>query len=225
MTGVQTCALPIFPASIAHVGNYAFANCPKLTDVYYSGSEGQWKAIQIGKANSALSSATIHYNHLMADVKTTDWFAQSVMWAVEQGITAGTGGGGFSPNSTCTQAQILTFLWRANGSPEPSGKAGGSEYYAVPLQWARERGIVVGSLNPNSPCTRADVVTYLWKLAGSPSAPAASFTDVPAGAAYAQAVGWAVEQGVTSGTSAATFGPSSICTRGQIVTFLRQALA
>ena len=214
------------PVSITHVEDYTFANCPSLTDVYYSGTEAQWKAIQISSvSNSALTNANIHYNHLMADVKTTDWFAQPVMWAVENGITAGTGAGKFSPNSTCAQAQILTFLWRAYGSPDPSGKVSGSEYYAVPFQWAREQGVISGSLDPNSPCTRADVVTYLWRLAGSPTAKAASFSDVPASASYAGAVSWAVEQGITSGTSATTFGPNSACTRGQIVTFLRQALA
>ena len=212
------------PASVASIGYAAFYN-NSLTDVYYGGTEEQWKAIQIGEYNETLTRANIHYNHLMADVKTDDWFAKGVTWAVENGITAGTGAGKFSPNSTCAQAQILTFLWRAYGSPEPSGKVSGSEYYAVPLQWAREQGVISGSLDPNSPCTRADVVTYLWRLAGSPTAKAASFSDVPASASYAGAVSWAVEQGITSGTSATTFGPNSACTRGQIVTFLRQALA
>lgn len=211
------------PASVTSIGGAAFQKAG-VTDVYYAGTEAQWKAIQMGEYNKALTNANIHYNHLMADVKTTDWFAKGVTWSVENGITAGTGAGKFSPNATCTQAQILTFLWRAYGSPEAAGKVSGSEYYAVPLQWARERGVISGSLNPNSPCTRADVVTYLWKLAGSPTAKAASFSDVPASASYAGAVSWAVEQGITSGTSAATFDPGSVCTRGQIVTFLRQAL-
>ena len=211
------------PASVTSIGGAAFQKAG-VTDVYYAGTEAQWKAINIGGYNYPLNRATIHYNHLMADVKTDDWFAKGVTWSVENGITAGTGAGKFSPNATCTQAQILTFLWRAYGSPESNGKVSGSEYYAAPLQWARERGVIGGSLDPNSPCTRADVVTYLWKLAGSPSAKAASFSDVPASAGYAGAVSWAVEQGITSGTSAATFGPGSVCTRGQIVTFLRQAL-
>ena len=142
-----------------------------------------------------------------------------------QGVASGTGDGKFSPNSTCTQGQILTFLWRAYGSPTPSGKVSGNEYYAVPLQWAAERGLADKSLSPKAPCTRADVVTYLWKLAGSPSAKAASFSDVSSGAVYAPAVSWAVEKGVTSGTSENTFSPEKACTRGQIVTFLYAALA
>ena len=212
------------PGSVTSIGNVAFYNTG-LKDVYYAGTEAQWNAIQMGEYNEKLTRANIHYNHLMADVKTTDWFAQPVVWALEKGITSGTGDGKFSPNSTCTQGQILTFLWRAYGSPTPSGKVSGNEYYAVPLQWAKEKKLVDESLSAKGPCTRANVVTYLWKLAGSPSAKAAGFSDVPASASYAGAVNWAVEKKITSGTSETTFSPEKTCTRGQIVTFLRQALA
>ena len=211
------------PGSVTSIGNVAFYNTG-LKDVYYAGTEAQWNAIQMGEYNEKLTRANIHYNHLMADVKTTDWFAQPVVWALEKGITSGTGDGKFSPNSTCTQGQILTFLWRACGSPEPSGKVSGSEYYAVPLQWAKEKKLVDGNLSAKDPCTRANVVTYLWKLAGSPSAKAAGFSDVPASASYAGAVNWAVENKITSGTGPDTFSPDKACTRGQIVTFLYQAL-
>ena len=211
------------PGSVTSIGNVAFYNTG-LKDVYYAGTEAQWNAIQMGEYNEKLTKANIHYNHLMADVKTTDWFAQPVVWALEKGITSGTGDGKFSPNSTCTQGQILTFLWRAYGSPTPSGKVSGNEYYAVPLQWAKEKKLVDGNLSAKDPCTRANVVTYLWKLAGSPSAKAASFSDVPAAASYAGAVNWAVEKKITSGTSETTFSPEKTCTRGQIVTFLYQAL-
>lgn len=212
------------PTSVRSIEYAAFWDTG-VKDVYYAGTQAQWKAIQMGEFNEKLTNANIHYNHLMADVKTGDWFARPVMWAVEKGITAGTGGGGFSPDDDCTQGQILTFLWRAYGSPAPSGRVSGGAYYAVPLQWARERGAVSGSLNPDSPCTRSDAVTYLWKLAGSPSARAAGFSDVPAGADCAKAVDWAVERGVTAGVSQTEFGPDVVCTRGQIVTFLYQALA
>ncbi len=211
------------PGSVTSIGNVAFYNTG-LKDVYYAGTEAQWNAIQMGEYNEKLTRANIHYNHLMADVKTTDWFAQPVVWALEKGITSGTGDGKFSPNSTCTQGQILTFLWRACGSPEPSGKVSGSEYYAVPLQWAKEKKLVDESLSAKDPCTRANVVTYLWKLAGSPSAKAAGFSDVPASASYAGAVNWAVENKITSGTGPDTFSPDKACTRGQIVTFLYQVL-
>ncbi|MCI8933527.1 MAG: leucine-rich repeat protein [Clostridiaceae bacterium] len=213
------------PASVASIGEVGFGNAGSIKDVYYSGSEAQWKAIQISTNNSVLSRATIHYNRLMADVKTDDWFAAPVVWALEGGITAGTGDGNFSPGATCAQAQIVTFLWRANGSPEPAGAASGSEYYAKAVQWAREQSLIDGTFSANAPCTRAMAVTYLWKLAGSPSAKASGFADVPAGAEYAGAVAWAVEKGVTAGTSADAFSPDSTCTRGQIVTFLYRALA
>ena len=211
------------PGSVTSIGNVAFYNTG-LKDVYYAGTEAQWNAIQMGEYNEKLTKANIHYNHLMADVKTTDWFAQPVVWALEKGVASGTGEGNFSPSSTCTQGQILTFLWRACGSPEPSGKVSGSEYYAVPLQWAKEKKLVDGNLSAKDPCTRANVVTYLWKLAGSPSAKAAGFSDVPASASYAGAVNWAVENKITSGTGPDTFSPDKACTRGQIVTFLYQAL-
>ena len=172
------------PTSVKSIEYAAFWDTG-IKDVYYAGTEAQWKAIQVGEYNEKLTRANIHYNHLMADVKTTDWFAQPVVWALEKGIASGTGEGKFSPNSTCTQGQILTFLWRAYGSPTPSGKVSGNEYYAVPLQWAKEQKLVDESLSAKDPCTRADVVTYLWKLAGSPSAKAASFSDVPASASYA----------------------------------------
>ena len=235
------------PASVTSIGGWAFRNLTELTrvsipasvtsigyaafwktgvkDVYYGGTEAQWKAIQIDEYNDPLTKAAIHYNSLMADVKTTDWFAQSVAWALENGIAAGTGGGKFSPGDTCGQDQILTLLWRASGSPAPTGTVSGSEYYAAALQWAKEQGLVSASLDPGSPCTRADVVTYLWKLAGSPEAKAASFTDVPAGAGCAGAVNWALEKCITSGVGADRFAPEQTCTRGEIVTFLYKALS
>ena len=212
------------PAAITRVEGYTFANCSKLTDIYYGGTEEQWKAIPVGTSNSVLGRAAIHYNHLLADVKTTDRFAQPIAWALGQGITGGTGGGKFSPGDACTQAQILTFLHRAKGSPKPAGAVTGDKYYASAVQWAREQGLIDETFSADAPCTRAMAVTYLWKLAGSPQAAASSFTDVPAGADYAGAVSWAVEKGVTSGAGADTFAPGSACTRGQIVTFLYRAL-
>lgn len=165
-----------------------------------------------------------------SDVTEKDYFAQSVVWAVEKKITSGTGNNRFSPGETCTQAQILTFLWRAKGSPEPAGTASlpgvdASAYYYKAALWAKEQGMIGEDFAAGEPCTRAMAVTYLWKQAGSPAAPAASFTDVPSGADYAPAVAWAVEQGVTSGTGNNQFSPAQTCTRGQIVTFLYRAFA
>ena len=230
-------------SSVTSVGEMAFNFCDNLKDVYYGGTEDQWKAIQIEDFNSSLTGATIHYNRAMpeqdtpatvgnfTDVKTGDWFAEPVKWAVEKNITAGTSATTFSPNTDCSVAQILTFLWRANGSPKPTtanpfSDVKSGDYYADAAAWAYEKGMVSGTtFGGNTPCTRSMAVTYMWKAAGSPSAEAASFTDVPANADYAQAVAWAVEQGVTAGTSATTFSPDSICTRGQIVTFLYRGLA
>lgn len=211
------------PSSVTSIGGAAFQKAG-VTDVYYAGTEAQWKAIDIGGYNSPLNRANIHCNHLMADVKTADWFAQPVIWALEQGITAGTGGGAFSPNADCTQGQILTFLWRAKGSPKPNGAVKGGEYYAGAVQWAKEQGLVDGAFSAGSPCTRATAVTYLWKLAGSPSVKVVSFSDVPASASYAGAVSWAMSKGITAGIGGGAFSPDSTCTRGQIVSLLYRAL-
>ena len=158
------------------------------------------------------------------DVKTGDYFADPVLWAVEKKITAGTSATTFAPNATCTQSQILTFLWRAKGEPKPTGTVSGTQYYATAAQWAKEQGLT-DNFSAEADCTRAMVVTYLWKLAGSPKTGTSDFTDIPANADYAQAVAWAVEQGITSGTGNGRFSPNSTCTRGQIVTFLYRAFA
>ena len=165
------------------------------------------------------------------DVKTTDYYADSVKWAVEKAITAGTTETTFSPNQTCTRAQILTFLWRAFGSPEADTENHFTDvtlddyYYDVAI-WAYEKGMVEGDkFEGDTPCTRASTVIYLWKNAGAPERSSASaFEDVPADADFAQAVSWAVEKGITAGTSDTTFSPDMICSRGQIVAFLDRAI-
>lgn len=164
------------------------------------------------------------------DVAAGAYYAQPVQWAVDKKITSGKTATTFAPGETCSQAQILTFLWRAAGSPEPTGTVEmegftGTEYYYKAAAWAAEQDMVGGEFNPSAPCTRAMAVSYMWKQAGSPSAAPSSFTDVPAGADYAQAVAWAVEKGVTGGTTPTTFAPEQTCTRGQIVTFLYRAFA
>ena len=150
---------------------------------------------------------------------------------MEKKITSGTGETTFSPSVTCSKGQILTFLWRANGSPEPT--AGNpfndietGDYFYKAALWAAEKGLVSGSVfGADTDCTRAMTMEFMWKAAGSP-APAgkAEFADVPVHAGYAQAVAWAVEQNITSGTGNGNFSPAATCTRGEIVTFLHCAL-
>lgn len=165
------------------------------------------------------------------DVPTSHWAYQSVKWAIDNGITNGTSATTFSPDSTCTTAQILTFLWRAKGelaggSTNPFQDVSSSDYYYQAALWAGSQGLVSGTLfQPDSPCTRAQTVYYLWQLAGAPAVSGTTnFRDVPSDAAYAQAIQWAVQQNITDGTSLTTFSPLTTCTRAQIVTFLYRAL-
>ncbi|HIR85308.1 MAG TPA: WG repeat-containing protein [Candidatus Galloscillospira excrementavium] len=160
-----------------------------------------------------------------------DWCASEVAWAVERGITNGTTPTTFSPDNTCNTAQILTFLWRAAGEPAPAGGADGclpqGAYYAEAVTWADQEGLLsLSDFAEGAPCTRAMVAEYLWKLEGSPAVSGENpFTDVAAGAGYAQAVLWAAQQGITEGTTPTTFTPDRECTRAQIVTFLYRAFA
>ena len=164
------------------------------------------------------------------DVRTTDYYANAVKWAVEKAITLGTSDTTFSPDMTCTRAQILTFLWRAVGSPKaetenPFTDVARDDYYYDAAIWAHQMGMVEGSaFEGDTPCTRASTVVYLWKNANMPAGGASVFEDVPADADFANAVSWAVDAGVTVGTGETTFSPDMICSRGQIVTFLNRAV-
>ena len=165
------------------------------------------------------------------DVNASDYFADAVQWAVEKNITSGTSKTTFSPGATCSKAQILTFLWRANGSPDPAAAnpftdVKTTDYFYKAALWAAEKGLVSGSIfGANTDCTRAMTMEYMWKAAGSPTpAGTADFTDVPGNSDYAQAVAWAVENEITSGTGGSNFSPAATCTRGQIVTFLHRAM-
>ena len=166
------------------------------------------------------------------DVFVSDYYADPVRWAIEKEITTGTTETTFSPSSTCTNAQILTFLWRAYGCPEaaienPFSNLTGDEYYYEAALWAYEKGMVSAPVfDADASCTRSATVRYLWQAAGKPEPSSlSSFADVPADADYATAVSWAVEQDITNGTSDTAFSPDQICSRGQIVTFLYRNLA
>lgn len=167
------------------------------------------------------------------DVKTGDYFYDAVQWAVGKGITNGTSAETFSPEDPCTRAQIVTFLWRAAGSPVVNyamdlSDVAGDAYYAEAVRWALSEGITTGTsadqFSPDATCTREQAVTFLWRAAGSPAVSGGSaFEDVGADAYYARAVAWAAQNGVTNGISQALFGTGSDCTRAQIVTFLYRA--
>ena len=167
----------------------------------------------------------------LTDVPAGEWYADAVGWALAENITFGTSNTTFSPNANCTRGQIVTFLWRAAGSPFPEEydipftDVDEDSYCYLAVAWAVENGITVGTsattFSPNDGCTRAQIVTFLWRAAGKPDpvSTTVSFTDVSE-SYYYPAVLWAVENGVTVGTSATTFSPDAICTRAQSVTFL-----
>ncbi len=163
------------------------------------------------------------------DVVSGAYYEAAVKWAVDNKITTGTSAATFTPDATCTRAQIITFIWRAMGSPKtgaanPFTDVNTTDYFYDAAVWANKLGFTSGTeFAPETPCTRASTVTYLWIAAGSPSADTeAGFSDVAASADYAKAVAWAVEEGITSGVSATEFAPGTICSRGQIVTFLNR---
>ena len=167
------------------------------------------------------------------DVPNNAYFYEAVKWAVKNGITTGVGNGLFAPEQPCTRAQIVTFLWRAAGSPEPKGAASGmtdvvsGSYYEKAVAWAIENGITTGTttttFSPDATCTRAQAVTFLARALKAKAASAAEFSDVPTGSYFADAVAWAAANGVTEGIGGGLFGSDNDCTRGQIVTFLYRA--
>lgn len=166
-----------------------------------------------------------------ADVADSVYYHDAVLWALENSVTSGTSDTAFGPDKTCTRAQLVAFLWRAEGSPEPTATncpftdVAQDAYYYKAVLWAVEKSITAGStetsFNPNGIVSRGQAVTFIWRAAGEPETTSAnSFADVAKNAYYYNAVLWAVEKGVTAGTSAKAFGPAAPCTRAQIVTFL-----
>ena len=173
---------------------------------------------------------------VFVDVPEGSYYEEAVNWAVEKGITTGTDATHFSPDGICTRAQAVTFLWRAAGSPAaksavmPFADVKAGSYYYDAVLWAVENGITKGTsdtmFSPDANCSRAQIVTFLWRSQKSPAAGTANpFTDVKASAYYADAVLWAVKEDVTKGTTNTTFSPDANCTRAQIVTFIWRALA
>ena len=168
------------------------------------------------------------------DVADDAYYADAVVWAVAKNITSGATATTFAPNAGCTRGQMVTFLWRANGSPEPKSTATSftdvksGAYYEKAVAWAVENNVTTGTssttFSPDASVTRAQAVTFQWRAAGAPAAEGTNaFADVSASAFYAPAVQWAVNAGVTTGTSDTTFSPNSNCLRAQIVSFLYRA--
>ena len=177
----------------------------------------------------ALGNSSLPFN----DVTVRDYFYDAVKWAVDRGITSGTSRYTFSPDAPCTRAQVVTFLWRAAGCPQPTSKSNpftdvrADDYFYTAVLWAVENGITNGTsaktFSPDATVTRAQVVTFLWRANGQPTAGNSGFADVSADKYYATAVAWAVFQRITTGTGFGVFSPDAACTRAQIVTFLYRA--
>ena len=187
-----------------------------------------------GKVTIKASFVEEALEQIFKDVPANAYYYEAVKWAQEKGITGGIGNGLFGPNDPCTRAQIVTFLWRAAGSPAPknTGTAFGDvklgSFYEQAVAWAVENGITKGTsdttFSPNMTCSRAQIVAFLWRSEKSPAAGTANpFADVKSTAYYADAVLWAVKENITKGTTNTTFSPNADCTRAQIVTFLYRA--
>ena len=172
--------------------------------------------------------------NLFVDVKASDYFYDAVLWAAEKGVTSGTDALHFSPNAPCTRAQIVTFLWRAAGSPAPKNMSSFADvpadaFYAKAVAWAVENGITGGTgdgkFSPDATCTRAQAVTFLYRASGAPAVSGnAAFSDVATNAYYAAAVKWAEKNGITGGIGGGLFGSNNNCTRAQIVTFIYRSV-
>ena len=235
------------PARIVDFSDYPMSAGDGYTYTIPGGTTGKY----LGRSTDGLEECNPDYDsqsdgnerslddHIplnFTDVPANAYFHDAVEWAVEEGITSGTSATTFSPYNACTRAQVVTFLWRAAGCPEPESSYNPfsdvptNAYYHDAVLWAAEEGITTGTsrtrFEPNATVTRAQTVTFLWRWAGSPEpGSVGSFRDVPYRTYYADAVAWAVEYGITNGTAPGLFSPAQTCTRAQIVTFLYRDLA
>ena len=212
-------------------------------NVWYIADDGAATLIESEYDGEYASFTTEHFSHYVierldrwfTDVPATAYFYDAVKWALEKGVTSGTSEDTFSPADACNRAQVVTFLWRAAGEPEPTAASTdftdvvAGQYYYKAVLWAVEQGITQGTseeaFSPDATVTRGQVVTFLYRAIGTERMDTAEnvFTDVAESAYYYDAVLWATENGVTTGQTETTFGPDASCTRGQIVTFLYRA--
>ena len=202
-----------------------------------SAGEGRYTFVMPGsRVNVSASFALAEEPEKLpfTDVSNSAYYYDAVLWAAEEGITSGVTGSTFAPGRGCTRAQLVTFLWRANGSPEPASRenpftdVSSSAYYYDAVLWAVEKGITTGvtgsTFAPDALCTRGQAAVLLWRANGAPQVSQEHpFRDVAEDAYYEDAVSWAVQGGVTQGTTGSTFAPAETCTRAQIVTFLYRA--
>lgn len=202
-----------------------------------SAGEGRYTFVMPGsRVNVSASFARAEEPEKLpfTDVSNSAYYYDAVLWAAEEGITSGVTGSTFAPGRGCTRAQLVTFLWRANGSPEPASRenpftdVSSSAYYYDAVLWAVEKGITTGvtgsTFAPDALCTRGQAAVLLWRANGAPQVSQEHpFRDVAEDAYYEDAVSWAVHGGVTQGTTGSTFAPDETCTRAQIVTFLYRA--
>ena len=232
------------PDSVTSIGRYAFEGCSELKDVYYGGTEAQWKAVVMGDGNEALKSAAVHYGSgcSFTDVDVDGKhapFADAIQWAADEGITTGYGNGIFKPDKDCTRAQVVTFLWRAAGEPAPKStdnpfvdvsakQADGKDnpFYTAIL-WAVGEGITLGyddtHFVPDKSVSRAQFVTFLWRYENKPEAkPGMTLTDLDTvtNADFKAAILWAAGEEITTGYDDGSFRPNTVCTRAHVVTFL-----
>ena len=221
------------PSSISSIGDYAFYNCHDLKVVNYEGSPSEWINVPVGTGNEPLWSAHFNFgsSYSFYDVHPTDYCYDAVKWAVDNEITMGTTPTTFEPKKTCTRAQTVTFLWRAAGKPEPVGMSNPfydvkrDDYYYKAVLWAVSEGITKGTtdttFSPNATVSRAQTVTFLWRMANKPMISGNNpFYDVVKGDYFYDAVLWAAAMNITTGTTPTTFSPNDGCNRGQIVTFI-----
>ena len=183
---------------------------------------------------AVIPGSEVPQSNPFTDVSTSDYYYDAVLWAADNGVTGGTSATTFSPNVTVTRAQMVTFLWRAHGSPKATGAnpftdVSTSDYYYDAVLWAVANGVTNGTsattFSPDAPVTRAQAVTFQWRAAGSPVVSGSSFGDVAADAYYVNAVTWAVANGITNGTGGNNFSPDAAVSRAQAVTFLWRELA
>ena len=239
------------PKNVHTISGAAFADCAALKTVFFLGDAPNF-GIEVFRDDTLNAwypagndtwteevmqqyGGNVTWNaydpDLFLDVRVNSYCYTPIGWAVEKGITYGMTDTEFSPDLSCKRSQVVTFLWRAAGSPEPETtehsfvdvKKG--SFYEKAVLWAVENGITVGTddahFGPDLPCTRAQVVTFLWRAAGKPAASGEiPFEDVPAGKWYADPIRWAVQNGITYGMTDTEFGTDGTCTRGQVVTFL-----